>query len=263
MQPKPIIILAGLDDPAPEWLVKARATLDTAYSLRAHSTRAGYVSRLTDDRAALVLVDGDRDDWAFWTATPKSSPATRRIPVFLIASQPDALRDAARRAGADQVIDPATFSARAGELVAAHARVFDPARAEQLDCDCQQPLPPLAEQGVAQFNAGEFYRQHDLFEELWMATEGPVRDLYRAILQVGVAYYQILRGNHRGARKMLMRSVQWLAVLPDQCQGIDVAALREDSYRVRAALEALPEDAIDQFDRALLQPVKRIPPDAE
>ncbi|MFW5771789.1 MAG: DUF309 domain-containing protein, partial [Phototrophicaceae bacterium] len=64
--------------------------------------------------------------------------------------------------------------------------------------------------------------------------------------------------NHRGARKMLLRSVQWLAVLPDECQGIDVRALREDSYRVRAELERLREDEIDQFDRALLQPVKRI-----
>jgi len=57
-----------------------------------------------------------------------------------------------------------------------------------------------------------------------MATSGPVRELYRAILQVGIAYYQIERGNHRGALKMLLRSVQWLAMLPDRCQGIDVTA---------------------------------------
>ncbi len=42
-----------------------------------------------------------------------------------------------------------------------------------------------------------------------MAESGPVRDLYRAILQVGVAYYHITRGNHAGGLRMLRRCVQW------------------------------------------------------
>jgi len=144
------------------------------------------------------------------------------------------------------------------QLIADFARIPDPESMAQLACDCAEPLPDLAQQGVEKFNAGEFYKQHDLFEELWMETESPVRDLYRAILQVGVAYYQITRGNHRGARKMLLRSVQWLTILPDACQGVDVKALREDSYRVRAALESLPEDRINEFDLSLLPPVKLV-----
>lgn len=105
------------------------------------------------------------------------------------------------------------------------------------------------------FNAGRYYKQHDLFEALWVETSNPVRDLYRAILQVGVAYYQVERNNYRGARKMLMRAVQWLEILPDVCQTVDVGQLRTDAYRVRAALEALPKDATEGFDRALLKPV--------
>ena len=88
-----------------------------------------------------------------------------------------------------------------------------------------------------------------------MKTAGPVRDLYRAILQVGVAYYQIERGNYRGAVKMLQRSVQWLYHLPDSCQGIDVARLRRDSYAVRAALQRLGPERFAEFDRALLKPL--------
>jgi predicted metal-dependent hydrolase len=82
-------------------------------------------------------------------------------------------------------------------------------------------------------------------------------------LQVGIAYYQIERGNHRGALKMLLRSVQWLAILPDACQGIDVRQLREDSQRVRAALEALNPLEIGSFDRALLKPLRIIEPKAD
>jgi predicted metal-dependent hydrolase len=114
--------------------------------------------------------------------------------------------------------------------VADYARVPDPALLDELDCQCDEPLPPRGVEGVAKFNAGEYYRQHDLFEAQWVETQGPVRDLYRAILQVGVAYYQIERGNYRGALKMLLRSVQWLAILPDVCQGVDVQQLRADSY---------------------------------
>jgi hypothetical protein len=85
-----------------------------------------------------------------------------------------------------------------------------------------------------------------------------VRDLYRAILQVGVAYYQITRGNPRGALKMLLRSVQWIAILPDVCQGVDVKRLRDDSYGVRAALESMDPDDIAAFDPRLLKPVQMV-----
>ena len=61
-----------------------------------------------------------------------------------------------------------------------------------------------------------------------------------------------------GAVKMLRRSVQWFALLPDVCQGIDVHQLREDAARVRAALDALDPADIDTFDRSLLKPVRLV-----
>jgi predicted metal-dependent hydrolase len=142
------------------------------------------------------------------------------------------------------------------KIVNDYARVPDPVLIEQLDCECKEVLPELAQEGVRKFNEGQYYKQHDLFEELWMQTEGPVRDLYRAVLQVGIAYYQIERGNYRGALKMLQRSVQWLLILPEACQGIDVKQLREDSFRVRAELERLGEARLSEFDKDLIQKVK-------
>ncbi|GAB4522733.1 MAG: hypothetical protein OHK0046_35700 [Anaerolineae bacterium] len=234
---------------APPWL--AQITAD----YRQYHDREHYIAQLADDRIALILVDGTQPDWAFWAVNPKISPATRRIPVFVV-SDSDAVQAQARQSGADLALTSADLLQNFEQYMAAFARITDPELAARLECECQEPLPELAQQGVEKFNAGEFYQQHDLFEALWVETEGPVRDLYRAILQVGVAYYQILRGNPRGAHKMLLRSVQWLALLPDHCQGIDVQALREDSARVRVALEQLPPEKIDQFDRNLLKPVK-------
>lgn len=122
----------------------------------------------------------------------------------------------------------------------------------RLHDQCSTPLPLEARQAVALFNAGEYYKQHDLFELLWRAERGPVRDLYRAVLQVGVACYQVTRGNRRGALKMLIRGIRWLALLPDTCQGIDVARLRADALRLGQTIEALPGDAdIRQLDHSL------------
>jgi len=55
---------------------------------------------------------------------------------------------------------------------------------------------------------------------------------------------------------MLQRSVQWLMILPDVCQGIDVAQLRQDSFKVRAELERLGEERLDELDRSLLKDVQ-------
>ncbi|NWG17286.1 MAG: DUF309 domain-containing protein [Chloroflexi bacterium] len=250
---KPLITITG----APAWAEAVRARLADDYRVALVTERTGYVARLADDRAALLLVDGDADDWRFWTTTPKASPATRRIPVLLIAAGADT-RAEALQAGADLALAPDDLPEQIAALARDYARVPDPALLAELDCQCREALPPLAVEGVAKFNAGQYYPQHDLFEEQWMNTDGPVRDLYRAILQVGVAYYQIERGNHRGALKMLLRSVQWLALLPDVCQGVDVKQLREDSYRVRAELERMNPADIGQFDRRLLKPVKLV-----
>ena len=245
------LVIAG----TPDW-AESLAQMIKDYTIKHYSERAsGYVARLADDSAAMIVVDGDSEDWRFWTTTPKSSSATRRIPIVLVSADSER-RAQALIAGADFSITPGEITKQLPSLVNDHARILDPAVIEQLDCECQEGLPAMGAAGIEKFNAGDYYPQHDLFEALWMATEGPVRNLYQAILQVGIAYYQITRGNHRGALKMLLRSVQWLSMLPDVCQGVDVKQLREDSYRVRAELERMPPENIDQFDRTLLKPVQ-------
>jgi len=248
-----VLILAG----TPTWETPFRDQLTDAYHIIKYTDTKGYVAHLADDHAALILVDGDQPDWHFWTTTPKTSPATRRIPIILVADSAD-VRDKALGAGADLALTPAELLEDLPRLVTDYARALDPATAEQLDCECHEDLPPLAVQAVEKFNAGEYYPQHDLFEEQWMHTTGPVRDLYRAVLQVGIAYFQITRGNHRGAIKMLLRSVQWFALLPDVCQGIDIKQLREDSLQVRAELERIKPEDIANFDRSLLKPVRMV-----
>lgn len=247
---KPTLVITHQPDWA-EWLVQQ---VGDAYDVQQVAQPGTYMATLIENAAALVLVNGDADDWALWTTTPKTSNATRRIPVLLITDDADR-RAASALNGADRAFSVAELHQQLEQIISDYVRVMDVPTREQLDCECAESLPDLAQQGVAKFNAGQYYKQHDLFEELWMQTSGPVRDLYRAILQVGIGYYQIERGNYRGALKMLQRSVQWLLQLPDACQGIDVAQLRRDSFAVRAELERLGEANFADFDHALIKKV--------
>ena len=100
--------------------------------------------------------------------------------------------------------------------------------------------------GLEQFNRREFFECHETLEALWLAESGPVRELYQGVLQVGVGFYHLLRGNRAGALGLLGKGIGHLApFVPERC-GIDVAALVRDARSWRRAIArgriATPED---------------------
>lgn len=121
---------------------------------------------------------------------------------------------------------------------------------------CAEKLHPRAIEGLRLFNASEYFEAHEALELAWRQERGPIRELYRGILQVGVAYYHILRNNYRGACKMLQRCRPWLAPFPDRCRGINVEKLRRDSQAVEAELVRLGAERLSSLNRALLRPVE-------
>ena len=126
---------------------------------------------------------------------------------------------------------------------------------DEIQSVCQGSLPPLAIRGLELFNEGEFFEAHEFLELAWREERGPVRELYRGILQISVAYYHILRGNHRGATKMFLRARNWLAPFPDACRGVNLAAFRADYARVEESLRRLGPSGLHAFDRSLLKPI--------
>ncbi|MDW8064230.1 MAG: DUF309 domain-containing protein [Anaerolineae bacterium] len=113
---------------------------------------------------------------------------------------------------------------------------------------CDEPLPEEVRRGLEQFNAGEYFEQHETLEHAWRAETRPVREIYQGILQIGVACYQIQRGNYAGALKMLRRGLNHLSRAPDRCQGIDVARLREDARRLLERLETVGVEGLPRID---------------
>ena len=102
---------------------------------------------------------------------------------------------------------------------------------------------------------GEFYKAHDPLELAWMDTQSPERDLYQGILQIGLAYFQISRGNYRGAIKMFIRGQRNLKPLGDTLLGVDINKLRADADVVEKAIRLLGPDQITELDRRLIKPV--------
>ena len=115
---------------------------------------------------------------------------------------------------------------------------------------CQSPAPPELLKAIQEFNAGEFFEQHETIELLWRATSGEVRHLYEGILQVGVGMHHLLvNRNFHGAAVKLDHGIRLLAAFPDVCHGVDVARLRRDARRARLHLLRLGPERIEQFDR--------------
>jgi predicted metal-dependent hydrolase len=128
------------------------------------------------------------------------------------------------------------------------------------DPECRAPLHPLALRGIELFNAGDYFEAHEELENAWRQETGPVRNLYRGILQVAVAYYHARRGNYVGARKMLLRCRRWLAPFPDICRGIDLGSLRRDFLAIEAAIKRLGPDHISELDAAMFRPIHLVDP---
>lgn len=117
----------------------------------------------------------------------------------------------------------------------------------------------MALMGMALFNQKAFWKAHEALEEAWKLEPGPVRHLYRGILQVGVTYFHLERGNYAGGMKMYVRSQRWLAPFPDICRGIDVARLRADLQRVVAEAKRLGPERLELFDQTLFKPIHYTP----
>ena len=103
--------------------------------------------------------------------------------------------------------------------------------------------------GLEEFNAGQFFEQHETLELVWRAELRPIRDLYRGVLQIGVGCLQVERGNAVGAIKMIDRATKWLQPFRPVCQTIDVDRLLDDAARLRAAIEQAGDDRVD-FDQS-------------
>jgi hypothetical protein len=216
------------------------------------------LDKVTDWQPALLIFDlaNDKIPWRHWFKILKSSPATRRIPILCFGPHTDSeVMDSANQLGADAVLARSRFSSTMRNQIEKYARI--PNRLIVSEA-CRDTISTVALKGIEEYNKGSYFEAHEYLEDAWNEDQSAARELYRAILQVAVAYLQIQRGNYAGAVKMFLRSRQWIEPLPDICRGVDVAQLRLDAQAVYDELKDVGPDNLNYIDQSKFRPIRLI-----
>jgi len=117
---------------------------------------------------------------------------------------------------------------------------------------CADAPPADLLRGIEQFNAREYFECHEILEQAWNDEPGPVRVLYKGILQVGVGCYHLLRGNYRGAVIKLRTGADYLEAFAPGCMSVNVAQLIGAARQLEALLLELGPERLDEVDLRLL-----------
>ena len=118
---------------------------------------------------------------------------------------------------------------------------------------------PLYLQGIAYFNACEYFEAHEVWEDLWKSYSGNLRLFYKGLIQAAVALHHFGNGNIRGARKVYRSSRDYLEQYRPTCLGLDVekflaefdacfaevAASQEEFPQIDINPELIPEITLD------------------
>jgi len=92
----------------------------------------------------------------------------------------------------------------------------------------------LFDQGIDLFNRGYFFEAHDVWEEIWQAEKGPMRNYFKGLIHLAGGFHHYQNGNYRGSVALLTSGVGYLLpYLPGQ-MGIDLVTILPE---VRAQLE--------------------------
>jgi hypothetical protein len=211
-----------------------------------HGPEGLFMRRIVEIQPALILVDLDAEDlpWDRWIQVLKTSAATRRIPILAYGPHVDREKqELALAMGADRFLSRAKLHTSLSSLIGHYTRMKDP---NYILSACEDPFSSSAEQGLELLNQGKYYAAHEALEQAWIEGPGPRRKLYRALLQLSVAYYHLQRGNLAGARKLLLRMQQWLHPLPAVCCRIQVTELL---LRVKALSHILEEADLEDGEQ--------------
>ncbi len=100
-----------------------------------------------------------------------------------------------------------------------------------------QDLDPRSIKGIGYFNQKRFFDAHEELELAWRDETGEIRNLYRGILQIGVAFHHIQKQNYIGAKKLFYRARKWLAPYSGIVSGINISKLKDDAEKIAQMVE--------------------------
>lgn len=113
-------------------------------------------------------------------------------------------------------------------------------------------VPGNLRQACEEFNSGLYFECHETLEEIWQEEQGPVRDLYKGLIQVAAAFVHIGRNNHFGANRLLTTALGYLEPYrASGAMGFDVERICSESERVLAEVRALGPGRVSEIGQDL------------
>ena len=116
--------------------------------------------------------------------------------------------------------------------------------------------PPGVLKGIALFNKGHFYEQHEEIEHEWHAERGPIRRLYQGLLQIGVGFHHATNRNYRGAVALLGDGIDKTSEFRPTALGIATGKLARESAACLERIIALGPDRIGDFDPRMIPTIE-------
>jgi predicted metal-dependent hydrolase len=103
-----------------------------------------------------------------------------------------------------------------------------------------------------QMNSGQYFECHETFEEIWQEEHGPVRDVYKGLIQVAAAFVHVRRNNHFGANRLLTTALGYLKPYRESgAMGLDIERICWEAEAALAAIDALGKGHVDELDLSL------------
>lgn len=83
-------------------------------------------------------------------------------------------------------------------------------------------------QGIAHFNAREFYDSHEVWEDLWHTLQGSEADFVQGLIQFATALHHFEGQNLKGAKILYDGGVELLSPLGESFWNLPVKKLLDD-----------------------------------
>jgi predicted metal-dependent hydrolase len=107
----------------------------------------------------------------------------------------------------------------------------------------------LLEQGVAAFNAGEYYDAHEYWEELWSEHQLPDRVFIQGLIQLAVGYFHLTNDNLTGARSLFAKALPKLEQASSNQRNLNVDKLRTGARATIEEVESIEVCADFDWDQ--------------
>ena len=94
-------------------------------------------------------------------------------------------------------------------------------------------------EGFRQFNAGDFFEAHEVWEDVWRSAVGKQRLFYQGLIQAAVTLVHLSRGNRRGCLTVYKTCLTKFDGLPAVYMGLEIAPFLE---KLRGAIAHVVDD---------------------